>query len=132
MTIFVRRDTSQPLRHTVMVRGHALTVDGTVEQGGNDDGPTPHDLYDAALGACKALTVVWYAKRKGIPLEDVEVSVERDSSEERQGLYKLDTALRLGGELSDEQRQELLSVAARCPLHKLMTTVTTEISTRLE
>ena len=90
-----------------------------------------HDLYDAALISCKALTLVWYAKRKGIPLQDVQVTVERDASAERQGVYRLATTLHLGGDLSEAQRQELLTVAGKCPVHKLMTTVTTEITTSL-
>jgi putative redox protein len=131
MTIIVRRDTAYPMRQTVLVRDHEVVVDGTVEEGGDDAGPSAHDMYDAALGTCKALTLAWYAKRKGIPLEDLEVAVERDASGERQGVYKLDTVLRLGGPLSDAQRAELLAVAGKCPVHKLMTQVTTEITTRL-
>jgi putative redox protein len=131
MTIIVRRDTAYPMRQTVLVRAHEVVVDGNVEEGGDDAGPSAHDLYDAALGACKALTLAWYAKRKGIPLEDVEVVVERDASGERQGVYKLDTALRLGGALSEAQREELLAVAGKCPVHKLMTKVETQVSTRL-
>jgi putative redox protein len=132
MTITVRRDTARPMRHTVRVREHELVVDGTVAEGGDDAGPSAHDLYDAALGTCKALTLVWYARRKGIALEDVEVRVERDDSQERQGVYRLGTVLRLGGDLSEAQRQELLAVAGKCPVHKLMTSVTTEITTTLE
>jgi len=131
MSIIVRRDTAYPMRHTVLVRDHELLVDGTIEEGGDDAGPNPHDLYDAALGACKAITLVWYARRKGIALEEVEVTIDRDASGERQGVYKLDTTLRLGGDLTDAQREELLAVAGKCPVHKLMTRVTTEITTRL-
>jgi putative redox protein len=131
MTIIVRRDTGYAMRHTVHVRDHELTIDGTVEEGGDDAGPSAHDLYDAALGSCKALTLAWYARRKNIPLEDVEVAVTRDDSGERDGVYKLDTTLRLGGPLTEAQRTELLAVAAKCPVHKLMTRVTTEITTRL-
>jgi putative redox protein len=132
MSITVRRDTAHPMRHTVRVRNHDITVDGTVGEGGGDAGPSAHDLYDAALGTCKALTLVWYARRKGIPLEDLEVRVDRDDSAERQGVYKLATTLKLGGDLSEAQRQELLAVAGKCPVHKLMTVVTTEITTALE
>ena len=131
MTLTVTRDPSQPLRHTVHIRQHDIVVDGSVAEGGNDDGPSPHDLYDAALAACKALTVVWYARRKGLPLVDVSVAMERDASAERQGVYKLAASLALGGDLSAAQREELLAVAARCPIHKLMTAVTTELSTTL-
>ena len=132
MTITIVRDQSQPMRHEIHVRDHQITADGSVEEGGHDDGPSPHDLYDAALGACKALTVVWYAKRKAIPVGAVRVSIERDASEERQGVYRLATTLHLGGALSDAERQDLLAVAQKCPVHKLMTSVTTEITTVLD
>jgi putative redox protein len=131
MTITVTRDQSLPMRHVVQVGAHQVGVDGTLAEGGDDTGPSPHDLYDAALASCKALTLVWYAKRKGIPLADVRVTVDRDDSEERQGVYRLATRLHLGGDLTGEQRQELLAVAAKCPVHKLMTRVTTEITTEL-
>jgi putative redox protein len=131
MSIQITRDRSHAMRHTVNVRQHSFSVDEPVAQGGEDLGVTPHDLYDSALGACKAMTVLWYARRKGLPLEDINVSVERDDSQERQGTYRLRVLLQLGGPLSDAQRQELLTVAGKCPVHKLMTQVTTEISTEL-
>ena len=126
------RDLSLPMRHIVHVRNHLISVDGSVEEGGSDAGPSPHDLYDAALAACKAMTVVWYAKRKGIALEQVETTTERDASEERKGVYRLAVKLQLSGDLSEAQRQELLAAAAKCPVHKLMASVTTEITTVLE
>jgi len=131
MTIKVIRDQSLPMRHILHVRDHIVSVDGTLEEGGSDAGPSPHDLYDAAVSACKALTVVWYAKRKGIPVEDVQVSMERDASEERKGVYRLAATLHLTGALTDAQREELLAVSQKCPVHKLMTAVTTEITTTL-
>lgn len=75
--------------------------------------------------------MLWYANRKQIPLEDIEVTVERDDSQERQGTYRLAVTLALGGALTDAQRQELLNVAAKCPVHRLMAQVTTEITTAL-
>lgn len=131
MTIKVIRDQSLPMRHIVHVRDHIISTDVSVDEGGSDAGPSPHDLYDAALSACKALTVLWYAKRKGYPLENVEVSTERDASEERKGVYRLAATLHLSGELSEAQRAELLAAAEKCPVHKLMTAVTTEVTTVL-
>ena len=131
MTITVIRDNTGAMRHQVHIGKHVIAVDQPVSGGGEDSGPDPHDLYDAALGACKALTVLWYAKRKGIPVEDIQVEVERDGSQERTGTYRLDTKLKLSGNLSDAQRQELLTVAGKCPIQKLMTTATTEVSTSL-
>src|SRR6202050_4610612 len=119
------------MRHDIHIGRNSIAADLSVEEGGDGSGPTPHDLSDAALGACKALTVLWYAKHKAIPLEGIEVSVERDASQERAGIYRLSAALTLAGELSAAQREELLRVAQKCPIHKLMTEVTTEISTTL-
>jgi len=119
------------MRHEIHIGGNSLTTDLSVQEGGEGSGPSPHDLYDAALGACKALTVLWYAKHKDIPVEGIEVSVERDASQERAGIYRLSTELTLTGALSAAQREELLRVAQKCPVHKLMTEVTTEISTML-
>jgi len=119
------------MRHEIHIGRNSLASDLSVEEGGEGSAPNPHDLYDAALGACKALTVLWYAKRKNIPVEGIEVSVERDASQERAGIYRLSAALTLTGDLSATQREELLRAAQKCPVHKLMTEVTTEISTTL-
>ncbi|VTU15191.1 OsmC-like protein [Variovorax sp. SRS16] len=131
MSITIRRDGIHGTQHTLRIRGHRITVDVDDAAGGHDAGPTPHDLYDASLAACKALTVLVYARRKNIPVEDIEVVADRDASEERKGVYRLNTTLHVTGALSEEQRQELLRVAGKCPVHRLMTEVRTEIETRL-
>ncbi|MBB3219418.1 OsmC family protein [Pseudoduganella umbonata] len=135
MPITVRRDSTQPMRHIVHVRNHLVPADVSPEEGGADAGPSPHDLYDAALSSCKALTVLWYAKRKNIPVDDIQVTTTRDDSDERdkggKGVYRLVVTLHLAGDLTETQRAELLSVAEKCPVHKLMTAVTTEVTTTL-
>ena len=131
MSIQIKRDQSLAMRHIVHVRNHVISVDGAVDEGGVDAGPNPHDLYDAALGACKALTMVWYAKRKNIPVEDIQISIDRVNSEERQGVYRLAASISLSGDLTEAQRQELLAVAEKCPVQKLMTSVKTEVTTTL-
>lgn len=132
MAIELNRITSAPMAQTLTIRSHTLVVDGTLDEGGDDAGPNPHDLYDAALGSCKALTVLWYARRKGIPVSDVRTVIERDASAERAGTYRLAARMQISGDLSDAQLQELQAVAHKCPVHKLMTAVTTEITTTVE
>jgi len=119
------------MKHDVHVGAYAFAADVGISDGGEELGPNPHDLYDAALGTCEALTVLWYANRKGIPVGEIEVTVERDQSEEKNGTYRLNTRLKLGGNLTDTQRRELLFVASKCPVYKLMTTVHTIIQTWL-
>ena len=132
MPIELKRDRSAAMAQLLTIRSHALVADGSEAEGGADSGPSPHDLYDAALGACKALTVMWYARKKGIPVDDIHTVVERDDSGERSGVYRLATKLKIQGDLTDAQLHELQAVAHKCPVHKLMSTVTTEITTNVE
>lgn len=136
MAIELRRQVTPtgraPMALTLHIRSHELLADGSVAEGGTDAGPSPHDFYDTALGACKALTVLWYARRKGIPVADIRTVIERDDSLERSGVYRLAATLQISGDLTDAQLQELGTVAGKCPVHKLMTQVTTEITTHVE
>lgn len=132
MTIELQRLAGAPLAQTVSIRTHQMLTDVTEKEGGSDIGPSPHDFYDAALASCKALTVMWYARKKGIPVEDVHTVVEHDDSQERAGSYKLSARMQVSGPVSDAQLAELAAVAQKCPVHKLMTTVTTEITTQVE
>ncbi len=127
--IVIERIAPDGTAHSIAIRAHELVTDMRISEGGGDEGPDPHDLYDAALGACKALTMVWYAQRKGIALEDVRIGVERDASGERDGVYRLVTRIAIEGDMSDAERAKLIEVAGKCPVHKLMTQVRTDIET---
>lgn len=132
MSIELKLKTPGAMAQTVRIRAHELTSDVDAPDGGVDAGPSPHDLYDAAVGACKALTVLWYARKKGIPVDDIRNVIERDDSGERAGVYKLKARMQVKGALTDAQLAELRAVADKCPVHKLMTKVTTEITTEME
>ena len=112
----------------VATRAHALTSDQPPPESA-DAGPNPHDLFDAALAACKVETAIFYAKRHDIPLERVEAHVERDNTHEREGRYGLTVRLAFHGPLTDEQRKKIYDAIQRCPIHKLMTTAEIEIAT---
>jgi len=127
--IVINRIASDRTAHRISIRGHELVTDMGLSGGGGDEGPDPHDLYDAAVGACKALTMVWYAQRKGIALEGVHVDMSRDASGEREGVYRLTARVAVTGSMSEEERARLIDVAGKCPVHKLMTQVRTEIET---
>ena len=131
MTVTVNTVSAEGLRHTVQIDDHELYADAPPSAGGEGSAPEPHDYFDAALGACKALTLKMYAKKKDIPLTGVGVEVKRDNSEEQKGKYALHVKLTLKGVLTDAQREELHRVADRCPIHKLMTTSEVSIETHL-
>ncbi|WP_235042252.1 OsmC family protein [Vreelandella profundi] len=109
----------------------ALYADVPAIVGGDGSAPDPHDYFDIALGTCKAITVSMYAKRKEWPLEGITVTVQRDDSQEKKGIYKLDVALTLQGIDDPAQRARLEEISHRCPIQRLMTESTVEVATRL-
>ena len=132
MPIDVQHKPGALLAQTIRIRDHQLNADVSAAEGGADEGPSPHDLYDAALGACKALTVLWFARKKGIAVDDIRTEVHSDNSQERSGVYRITTKLVISGTISDAEFVQLVAVAEKCPVHKLMTSVSTEITTQVE
>ncbi|EKE74953.1 OsmC family protein [Gallaecimonas xiamenensis] len=120
------------LRHRIDVPNfEALYTDVAQDLGGEGSAPDPHDYFDLALGSCKALTLFLYARHRQLPLEKLTVTVTRDASEEKKGLYRLAVTLKAEGDLSDGDRQKLMEIADRCPIHKLMTSTEVRIDTSL-
>lgn len=115
--IKVRKAPDGLLKQVIEVRANTLLSDVPADLGGEDAGPEPHDLLDAALGACTAITVTMVAQRKKMPLEDVRVEITR---EEAGGLYKLFRKVELVGALDPAQREYLLGIANKCPIHKAL------------
>jgi len=132
MNISLESKAQARLAQTLRMDNHQLTTDVSIAEGGENLGPSPHDLYDAALASCKALTVMWFARKKNIPVTHIDTRIARDDSEERQGIYRLSTYLIIHGEISEAEFAQLSAVAEKCPVHKLMTSVTTEITTKVE
>ena len=69
------------LAQSIDIRGHHLTADEPKDEGGEDAGPNPYELLLSALGACTAMTVQMFAKRKGWPLESIEVALQHSDPE---------------------------------------------------
>jgi len=113
----------------ISVEGHHLIADEPESYGGNYLGPSPYQLVAAGLGACTSMTIRMYARQKKIPLDHVQVDVShskihaQDCSSCEQEKGKVDQFVRqitLTGDLLDEQRQRLLEIADRCPVHRTL------------
>jgi putative redox protein len=97
---------------------------------GDDMGPTPYDLLLAGLGACTSMTVRMYAARKRWPLERIRVTLRHSRIHARDCadcetsaalIDHIDCDVELTGDLDDTQRQRLLHIAERCPVHQTLT-----------
>jgi putative redox protein len=96
---------------------------------GDGLGPDPYELLLAALGSCTVMTLQLYARRKGWPLEkvDLELSHNRvhakdcEDCEEKDGIVeRIEVRLRLEGDLDAKQRERLADIATRCPVRKTL------------
>jgi putative redox protein len=105
---------------------HFLRADEPLKYGGSDLGPTPYDLLLMSLGACTSMTLRMYANRKKLPLEDVIVRLqhERVHAEDcvdcNQTIERVTRSITLVGDLDEAQRQRLLEIADKCPVHRTM------------
>ena len=118
MQATARRD-GATLRHSVQVRDHQLTVDETLDQGGEDTGPDPQELLAVSLASCTAITIEMYAARKGWNVGHVEVAVEFTPAE-RGCPTKFELIIRLPDDLPEEQAERLRVIAAKCPVHRTL------------
>jgi putative redox protein len=105
------------LQHVITVGRHRLLTDASVEHGGEDSGPEPHDLLAAALGACTALTLKLYAQRKQMDLQDIEVRIEHEKEEDA---YVFTRRIQYIGKLSEAERARLTEIAEKCPVHRTL------------
>ncbi|MGN6705270.1 MAG: OsmC family protein [Rhodanobacter sp.] len=102
-------------------QGNAWRADEPVDEGGANTGPAPHRLLLSALGACTAITLQMYAARKGWPLRHVEVELKFNPEGTPTAGNDITRVIALQGELDDEQRERLLQIANKCPIHKVLT-----------
>lgn len=125
----VARTFTDGFRTEVQAGGHSLIADEPVRVGGTDEGPTPYDLLSAALATCTTMTLRMYASHKKLPLESATVHVRHgrvhaedcEDCEQKDGqIHEFRRELVLDGDLTDAQRQRMLEIADRCPVHKTL------------
>jgi putative redox protein len=106
-------------KHRVEMGHHWITADEPEDHGGDDDGPSPQDLLAGSLASCTAITIEMYARRKGWDIGDVAVDVDYEPAQ-RGSPTKFKMKVLLPKELPEEQRERLMQIAAKCPVHRTL------------
>ena len=134
--VVVHGDASS-FKQEIVAGKHRLLADEPVNAGGSDAGPDPYDHLLTALGVCTSMTIGLYARRKNLPLQTIKVSLRQsriyakdcEECETKEGMLdRIDVEIELTGPLSTEQHDKLMEIAAKCPVHR---TLTSEINIRL-
>ncbi len=109
---------------------HAFVADEPKSADGDDLGPSPYELLLWALGSCTAMTLLMYARRKGWDVAECSVHLThdrvhaKDSEDSETGSGRVELINRdisLRGKLTEEQKERLLQIAGRCPVHRTIT-----------
>ncbi len=117
------------LAQEIIAGRHRLAADEPVRLGGTDTGPTPYGLLLAALGSCTTMTLRMYANHKGLPLESISCELTHakvhaedctDCENAASRIDRIERVLTLEGDLTDEQRERMLEIADRCPVHRTL------------
>jgi putative redox protein len=106
-----------PLQQKLTAGELNFLSDAEISKGGANTGPSPHEYLGAALAACTSMTLKMYAARKEIPLENAIVTVDIERLDD---VEKLSRDIQLIGNLSSEEKERLIEIANKCPIHKAL------------
>jgi len=133
--VVVRGD-AHSFKQQIVAGKHQLQADEPLSVGGNDQAPDPYDYLLASLGACTSMTVGLYARKSRFPLENISVSLwhsriharDCEECETKEGMLdRIEMEIEMTGSLTAEQREKLMEIAGKCPIHR---TLTSEINIR--
>lgn len=100
--------------------GHFIYADEPGDVGGTDEGMPPAALLLASLGSCTAITIRMYADRKNYNLEHIKIDLAICKEDEMNKDTTISRKIEFSGDLTDEERQRLLVIADKCPIHKIL------------
>jgi len=106
-----------PLQQKLSTGDLHFLSDAEVSKGGDGTGPSPHEYLGAALAACTSMTLKMYASRKAISLENAIVIVDIERVDD---VEKFTRDIQLIGNLSVEEKERLIEIANKCPIHKAL------------
>jgi putative redox protein len=117
----IARRANGTLKHEIEFgsNDHRLVADEPVDTGGGNEGPSPQQLLAASLASCSAITMEMYAQRKGWDIGEVVVDVDYEPAQ-RGSPTKFQMNVKLPKELPEAQRERLMQIVAKCPVHRTL------------
>jgi len=106
-----------PLQQKLSTGDLHFLSDAEISKGGDGTGPSPHEYLGAALAACTSMTLKMYASRKAMSLENAIVIVDIERVDD---VEKFTRDIQLIGNLSVEEKERLIEIANKCPIHKAL------------
>ena len=106
-----------PLQQKLSAGDLYFLSDAEVSKGGDGTGPSPHEYLGAALAACTSMTLKMYASRKAMNLENAIVTVDIERVDD---VEKFTRDIQLIGKLNPEDKERLIEIANKCPIHKAL------------
>ena len=114
-TVIVSEVGPGPFVQSVTVRGHKLYADEPLSfPEGTDKGLSPNDFLLSSLGSCTSITLRMYARLKKLPLDKIIITLNKNDNGD------IDRKIELIGDLTDEQKNRLLEISNKCPIHKIL------------
>ncbi len=113
------RRSGSAVKQEIQIDDFSLVSDEPEEMGGTGEGPNPQQLLAASLASCSAITMELYANRRGWAIGDVSVDVVYEPAQ-RGSPTKFRMTVQLSKELPDDQRDKLMQIVAKCPVHRTL------------
>ena len=113
---------------TILAAGERRIDADTTPPAGRGDGVRPHQLLEAAVAGCMAITLRMIADERGIALQSADVTVEIDRSHAEETVFR--TTIELKGALSDAERSLLMKAVRLCPVRKTLSKRLSFVETR--
>jgi putative redox protein len=102
---------------------NSILSDEPMASKGTDLGFSPDDLLLSSIAACKVATVRFFARKNGWEIGNVDAELDLTVHKTDNGQLKSHVAvkIRIEGDLTAAQRNELLSHADHCYVHRMIT-----------
>lgn len=139
--VAARLDNTEKFTTYMKLGDHNALADEPTTYGGNNFGPSPYEYLSGALASCTAMTVQMYARRKKWNLENITVHIDHskehavDCENCESSSAKIDTftkTIKIEGDLTREQKERLMEIADRCPVHRTLMSSVQIISSQIE